>query len=37
MITEIKMYAREVPEKENGPDKIIGKKRLQTLRIWRKI
>lgn len=37
MITEIKMYAREVPEKENGPEKIIDKKRLQTLRIGRKI
>lgn len=37
MITEIKMYAREVPEKENAPEKIIGKKRLQTLRIGRKI
>lgn len=31
------MYAREVPEKENGPEKIIGRKRLQTLRIWQKI
>lgn len=31
------MYAKEVPEKEDGPGKVIGKKRLQTLRIWQKI